>query len=105
MVLCSTKKTGYGKTETRDPIRRARTQSDPELGTSHVIVDFFEYFSDSNDNSKREIRKRIGKMQIRREELSQKLRYCYIHICHLTCNFGYFLLEKYAKRIYEPIQI
>ena len=33
-------------------------------------------------------------MRIRREELSQKLCYCSIHICHLTCNFGYFLLEN-----------
>ena len=33
-------------------------------------------------------------MRIWIEELSQKLRYCYIHICHLTCNFGYFLLEN-----------
>ena len=33
-------------------------------------------------------------MRIRRQELFQKLRYCSIHICHLTCNFGYFLLEN-----------
>ena len=37
MVLCSTKKMGYGKTETLDPIRRAGTQWDPGLGTPHVI--------------------------------------------------------------------
>ena len=33
-------------------------------------------------------------MQIGGEELSQKMFYCSIHICHLTCNFGYFLLEN-----------
>ena len=36
-------------------------------------------------------------MQIRREELSQKMFYCSIHICHLTCNFGYFLLENIQR--------
>ena len=37
MVLCATKKTGYGKTETRDPMPRAGTQWDPGLETLHVI--------------------------------------------------------------------
>ena len=38
--------------------------------------------------------KQIRKMRIRREKLSQRLCYYSIHICHLTCNFGYFLLEN-----------
>ena len=113
MALCSTKKRVIVKprpnTESRDSVRLG-------LGTPHVIPETLypepKYLFSSKQQIflnflvillfiDKEESKTNKKMGIQREEPSQKLCYFSIHICHLTCNFGYFCL----KILKEPIQI